>query len=331
MSFKRTLGSRIAGAAAVFGAVGFAFIPVAGAVPSGSIVATPGSGPVGSTFVVSGTLSCPEVPLGGDIMLAFVDAEAGPQTRSSLGTTPYLADNAFSATVTVPSTLSQLIIGEGITQVPVTSRSYQISAQCSIAADQPNSVTGTFTVTATPPTTAPTTTSAPTTVAPTTAPPTSAPAGFTPPAEPPADAVPFSGQTSAVAAAGSTIDINQGGFTPGETVTAVLYSTPTVLGTAKADAAGAVNTSVVIPTETTAGSHTLVLFGDSVVKSVTLTVGHLVPNDGGSGAIQPTDGARELAFSGNNSVAAQGTVGALMLVVGLAVVFEARRRRELTD
>ncbi|MGB3411822.1 MAG: hypothetical protein WBA45_11560 [Microthrixaceae bacterium] len=327
MGFKRTVGARIAGAAVAFGAVGFAFVPVAGAVPNDSIVATPGSGPVGSTFVVAGTLSCPEVPLGGDIMLAFVDAEAGPQTRASLGTTPYLADNAFSATVTVPSTLSQLNIGEGITEVPVTSRSYQISAQCSIAADQPNSVTGTFTVTAAPPTTTPPTTSAPTTVAPTTAPPTSAPADFTPPSEPPASAVPFSGQSSAVAAAGSSIDIDQGGFVAGEAVTVVLYSTPTVLASATADPSGILRAKVTIPAGTTAGSHTLVLFGDSTVKSLQLMVNAAADGTGGA-AGNGADNGRELAFTGSDSVGAQGAVGALMVIVGLAIVFEARRRRE---
>lgn len=60
---------------------------------------------------------------------------------------------------------------------------------------------------------------------------------------------------------GGTVNVTGGGFVPGENVPVVLYSSPVVLTTAVADAAGSISTDVVIPADTAAGTHTLVAFG----------------------------------------------------------------------
>ena len=62
-------------------------------------------------------------------------------------------------------------------------------------------------------------------------------------------------------APGGTIQIEASGFYPDEQVTAVLHSDPVQLATLTADANGTVSGSLVIPADTTIGTHTLVLTG----------------------------------------------------------------------
>ena len=68
------------------------------------------------------------------------------------------------------------------------------------------------------------------------------------------------GYTGSVAA-GGTIEVEASGFYPDEQVTAVLHSDPVQLATLTADANGTVSGSLVIPADTTIGTHTLVLTG----------------------------------------------------------------------
>jgi LPXTG-motif cell wall-anchored protein len=71
------------------------------------------------------------------------------------------------------------------------------------------------------------------------------------------------GSTSAAATApGTQITKILKGFKPGEVVTVVLHSTPTVLGTFTADANGVVTATFTVPAGTAAGSHTLVFEGN---------------------------------------------------------------------
>jgi hexosaminidase len=75
----------------------------------------------------------------------------------------------------------------------------------------------------------------------------------------PADGLLGTGATQV--AQGGTMVITGGGFAPGSTGTGVLYSDPVVLGRAPASAAGTITMTVRIPSNLTAGVHTLQLVG----------------------------------------------------------------------
>ena len=62
-------------------------------------------------------------------------------------------------------------------------------------------------------------------------------------------------------APGESIVLTFSGFTPFEWVVITLQSTPTVLNSLQADSSGVISTSVVLPSSTSLGSHTLSLLG----------------------------------------------------------------------
>lgn len=259
--------------ATTIGAAGFGLSP-AGAQVVDAMAATPSAAAVGDEVVLSGSISCPGQEPGSAVMVSFFDPDEGPQTRAGLGDAPLGADGSFTRTFTVPAEMQQLLIGQGVATMPVVAKGYEIHASCSFSEGHPTTIRIPFTVTeapaattttttTTPPTTAPPTTAAPTTTAP--------PAGFTPPATPPGDATPMT-SPPAPGAAGGTLAIAEGGFIAGEAVPVVLYSTPTVLATLTADGTGTVRGTVTIPAGTTAGAHTLVLYGEAMVKAATITV-----------------------------------------------------------
>jgi hypothetical protein len=64
-----------------------------------------------------------------------------------------------------------------------------------------------------------------------------------------------------VVPAGSSTDVSGAGFPPGQPVLTQLFSDPVTLGSAIADASGAVHLTVTIPASTPPGIHTLVLTG----------------------------------------------------------------------
>jgi hypothetical protein len=69
------------------------------------------------------------------------------------------------------------------------------------------------------------------------------------------------GLTDSSFSPGERVVLTYSGFTPFEWVVVSLQSTPTVLNSIQADANGVVTTSVVLPSSTTPGSHTLSLLG----------------------------------------------------------------------
>ncbi|MBA8816829.1 hypothetical protein FHX48_001922 [Microbacterium halimionae] len=74
--------------------------------------------------------------------------------------------------------------------------------------------------------------------------------------------------------AGGSLSVTGTGFTAGETVRVELHSTPVMLGTAVADASGAISVGVKIPESTTAGRHEIVLVtasGERASGVVTVT------------------------------------------------------------
>jgi primary-amine oxidase len=81
-------------------------------------------------------------------------------------------------------------------------------------------------------------------------------------------------------APGAAQTASAGGFTPGETVSAVMHSDPVDVGTFVADSEGEVTVQFVVPSDTPAGEHTLVLTGQtsSAVAQGTFTVASASPS-----------------------------------------------------
>lgn len=106
---------------------------------------------------------------------------------------------------------------------------------------------------------------------------------------------------SAEVAPGATQTATASGFTPGETVSAVLHSTsPVGVGTFIADAEGDVTAQFIVPADTEPGEHTLVLTGQSssVTAEGTFTVASASPA-AVLGALATTGSeANRLALSG---------------------------------
>lgn len=267
---RRTISAGLVGAGAVL--IGVGALPAAADEASWSVTASPASAAVGETVTISGTLECPGMSEDGRVLVRMLTDDA---TRTAnLGAAELGPDDTFSLTATVPAEMADLLEMGPVATEP---GAYLLDAWCSEAPGDPNSVDGTFTVIAG---------SGPTTEAPpvTAAPPPTPPSGpsvppappeatsFTPPAQPPADAVPFTGAAPGPLAPGATLRIDEGGFEPGEPVHVVLHSTPTVLATLTADAGGTVRGAVRIPAGTSAGPHTLVLYGASTVKALAIQV-----------------------------------------------------------
>lgn len=73
--------------------------------------------------------------------------------------------------------------------------------------------------------------------------------------------------------AGETLQLDAEGFLGNEQVEVELHSTPVSLGTLAADDAGALSGTIAVPSDTTPGSHEVVLIGESGrTASITVTV-----------------------------------------------------------
>ncbi|NYD68019.1 copper amine oxidase [Agromyces atrinae] len=166
----------------------------------------------------------------------------------------------------------------------------------------------------TPPTDTPTTppTGGPTTPTNPTTPPTGTPT--TPPA--PTGTVSF-GQSEVTA--GGTQSVTASGFTPGESVSAVLHSDPIDVGTYIADEDGDVVFQFVVPASLETGSHSLVLTGQTsstVAEGSFTVVGATVAGVIGS-----------LSTTGTNANIL-ASIAALLLLAGAGLGFAGLRRRQ---
>lgn len=117
--------------------------------------------------------------------------------------------------------------------------------------------------------------------------------------------------------AGGTFTVRAAGFAPGEWVQAWLLSTPTSLGWARADATGAVEARLTIPSSVAPGTHRLALVGQVDGRTVWIEVRVLAASGQGSGA---------LATTGADGVTTTGLVAAGLLAAGGAAVVLNRRR-----
>ncbi|MBV8980093.1 MAG: hypothetical protein JO086_04265, partial [Acidimicrobiia bacterium] len=137
---------------------------------------------------------------------------------------------------------------------------------------------------------------------------------------------------------GQQLHLSASGFTPNESVTITVHSTPVTLTTVTADGSGSVLATVTLPSDLAAGSHTLTLSGASVTDTYPFTIAASTTSGGSTGGggtgtvaspgtgATPATSSAPLAFAGAQI---RGLVtGALSLVVlGLAMVSGSRRRR----
>jgi hypothetical protein len=223
------------------------------AVPAGAqqqtLILDPTSGPTGQMVTVSGVVTCPDVAVGGEIHLGLRDPSEGFQTGAPLGTFAKGAGGTIQASVTIPSTMSQLRPGEGIFEMPVTPGGYEIEATCSVSlTNNPSGGAAPFTVTATPATTTSTTVATTTTTVATTTT-TLAP----------------SASTATISASQVRPDqgvaISAPGFAANSSTNLTFQSDPVSLGSATANAGGVVETTVTIPRGAAPGAHHVVVSG----------------------------------------------------------------------
>ncbi|MCW2543177.1 MAG: exported protein of unknown function [Frankiales bacterium] len=117
---------------------------------------------------------------------------------------------------------------------------------------------------------------------------------------------------------GGTVHGTFGPVDPNSSDGEYIESTPVLLGTYHANAAGVVNFTVKIPANTAAGQHNLVFPGHNATGNVTFAVPITVTAAGGSGSGLPLTGGQ----IGAASVLAVGLLGA-----GTLSVVASRRRK----
>jgi len=147
-------------------------------------------------------------------------------------------------------------------------------------------------------------------------------------------ALALSGSTTSTSAltAGSTIRISGGGFARDAAVTVTVYSAPTPLGTAVADASGHLSTSVTLPTALV-GHHTVTALGlapDGSPNAIEARVDIVSASSSGAGAPPRSEPAAhpvaQLPFTGLN-VAGMLAGGLGLVVAGFALIRTAVYRR----
>ncbi|MBN1091196.1 fibronectin type III domain-containing protein [Blastococcus sp. TML/M2B] len=125
-----------------------------------------------------------------------------------------------------------------------------------------------------------------------------------------------SGFSAGAVTPGSTITVSGSGYAAFSTVTVLVYSTPTVLGTVQADATGAFTFTGALPAGLAAGSHTLVAAGydgDGNARYLTMPI----TVSGAAAASLASTGFAALPYLG---------AGALALLAGGGLIVGARRR-----
>jgi hypothetical protein len=155
------------------------------------------------------------------------------------------------------------------------------------------------------------------------------------PAQVPTSSGTLDGPGAGAVTAGQTVDVAGAGYLAGSTVTVVVYSTPTVLGSLVADD-GSFDTSVTLPSVLPTGEHTLVATGvgpDGETWTLTRRItaqgpaaGPAAPATTATTVATAVPSAGGLAYTGAY-VGVMAIGGVLTLVVGVALVLLGRRRR----
>ena len=115
--------------------------------------------------------------------------------------------------------------------------------------------------------------------------------------------------------AGGEVTLSAAGFEGNEPVDITLYSNPIFLGSATADAAGAVSTTVIIPADLEPGLHRIELVGRVSGRAASVSI-EVLADGADSGVTLPATGR----YTGSEVVVA------LLLLLAGAALLEARRR-----
>jgi primary-amine oxidase len=100
---------------------------------------------------------------------------------------------------------------------------------------------------------------------------------------------------------GEVVTVQAAGFTPGESVTAVVHSTPEALTPATASTTGTVTYQFTVPTDLLTGAHTLVLTGATSQNVVTINFSIASPAVLGTTTTTPSAGSASLPFTGSDT------------------------------
>jgi hypothetical protein len=128
---------------------------------------------------------------------------------------------------------------------------------------------------------------------------------------------------------GATVGITAAGFDAGQSVTAVVHSTPITLYSAIIDGTGGLTATVTLPT-LAEGSHELVVTAGTQEKDIWFAVSSAGVLSALSTTGPVTDPTGGLAFTGTDVAGPLSAAGGLLLagLIALAAVFLGRRRRE---
>jgi hypothetical protein len=142
--------------------------------------------------------------------------------------------------------------------------------------------------------------------------------------------------------AGDSVTLTGSAFVPGESVKVILHSTPVTLATVQADSNGAVDVTVTLPLNISAGQHVLELVGSldqlafpfvipSATSSTPAPVSSTTPVDSGAaGGSSATPSSGSGLASTGATVIPLGILGLLLLGAGATLAFGGRRRRHRT-
>jgi hypothetical protein len=102
---------------------------------------------------------------------------------------------------------------------------------------------------------------------------------------------------------GEVVTVQAAGFTPGETVSAVVHSTPETLTAATASSTGTLNYQFTVPSDLATGAHSLVLTGATSQTTVTISFSIASPEVLGTtttSTTTPSAGSASLPFTGSD-------------------------------
>jgi hypothetical protein len=124
---------------------------------------------------------------------------------------------------------------------------------------------------------------------------------------------------------GQTIGFEGRDYAGGSSATMMLFSAPRDLGTFTAGADGVVSGDVTIPADTSPGAHTLELSGTDPEGGAQVLTARITVVGGSDAAADDDRDQGGLAFTGSMSMPLV-TVGAILAVLGTAVILVSRRR-----
>lgn len=132
-----------------------------------------------------------------------------------------------------------------------------------------------------------------------------------------------------VVSPGATVAVDCGGWLPNSEVEVLVLSTPRLLGTATTDAQGNLAVDVTLPTDLSAGDHTLRFSGTNAEGEpqnvdIAFTVEGAAPGAGQAGAAQP-EAAAGLPVTGDDSLLF-GLLALGLFTAGGGALYAARRR-----